>query len=106
MALNHICNGNILDFKNIGDDIKSGQPVIIGSFLGVALTDINKDETGSVSMQGVYNIKKASEVFNIGDKLYWSATNELTKTVCDIYAGYAFKYASGSDSFVALKLAG
>lgn len=116
MAKNYICEGDRLDYTNAtGVDIKSGDPVLIGSTLGVAYTDIPGELTRTVMIEGVYEIRKASGAMAQGAKLYWDADGNhvgglsligaLTTTDAgNVYAGRAYAAAGASDGYVKIKL--
>lgn len=116
MAKNRICDGNVLTYTNTtGADILSGSPVVIGALLGVALVDINDDLSGSVAIEGVYELPKGSVTITQGVKLYWDAdsipvggstgTGALTTTATDnAYAGVAMAAAVEAAATVQIKL--
>lgn len=60
----------------------SGQLVVIGGLAGIASGTAAIGETVTLVRVGVFNgvVKKTSETWSEGDKLYWTGT-ELTKTV-------------------------
>lgn len=116
MALNRICDGKVLNYINVtGADILSGAPVLMGATLGVAQTDINDTLSGSVEIEGVYEIRKATGAISQGVKLYWDAdgnpvvgasqTGALTTTADgNTYAGIAYAAAGSTDPTVKIKL--
>lgn len=79
---NFIQIGKILDYTNTTDEnIASGDLVVFGALAGVAETDIPVGETGSVKLEGVYQIAKSAGAFAQGDKLYFVvADKNLSKT--------------------------
>lgn len=91
MATNYVQPGEVLDFTATAALI-SGAGVLIGSRLGVALTDIAIGDTGAVAVKGVYTLPKlATDVVAQGALLYWDNTNaRLTTTLTgNTLAGYA-----------------
>ncbi|KFJ12817.1 hypothetical protein DR66_4034 [Delftia acidovorans] len=83
MANNHIAPGRVMDYVNTGAEIvNSGDVVVSGSTLGVALVNIAPGATGSVAVDGVFRVpkvagaaigqgvalvfKKASQAFSVG----------------------------------------
>lgn len=116
MAKNRICDGKILTYTNsTGADILSGSPVLIGALLGVALLDIPDELSGSVAIENVYEIRKATGAITQGAKLYWDAdgnpvggpsqTGALTTTADgNTYAGVAFAAAGSTVATVQIKL--
>lgn len=59
MANNFIQPGKVLDYVNTtADAVVSGQVVLIGVILGVALGNIAPGQTGSVQIDGVFAVPK------------------------------------------------
>ena len=108
MATNKVQDGAAITYANAtGSDIASGDLVVIGERVGVALVDIADGASGAVAMEGVYEVsKEASLVVDQGDVLYADATSgELDKTSTDPpLAGYAFASSAGADTTVQVKL--
>jgi predicted RecA/RadA family phage recombinase len=103
---NFIKKGHTLNYVNNGDDtIASGSVVIIGKLAGVAEADILPDEIGSVLIEGVFILSKATG-FAIaqGDQLYYNAVTGITKTVTDTVIGVAFEAALTAETIVTVKL--
>lgn len=75
MATNYVQNGEVLAYTNAGSAISSGDVVVIGNLVGIALTDIATDETGSVALEGVFTVPKVSAaVIAQGEKVIWDAS--------------------------------
>ena len=110
MADNYIQEGKHLDYDNdTGSDIESGDLVVIGQRVGVALVDIDDGDAGAVAVEGVFEVdKEASLAVTQGDLLYCNETGgELDKTeTSQTLAGYAFADAAASASTVKVKLNG
>jgi predicted RecA/RadA family phage recombinase len=116
MALNKYSEGKVLDYTNAsGVDIASGDTVLIGTLLGVALVNIPDGETGSVAIEGVFEIRKATGAITQGANLYWDAdgnpvegasqTGALTTTSSgNTLGGRAFAAAAEADATVLTKL--
>lgn len=117
MATNKICKGDRMDYTNSsGATISSGAPVLVGKFLGVALVTMLNGESGTLDLEGVYEIRKAATtVIALGDDLYWDADGKpqggqsgqgcLTNVVSDnVYAGKAFAAAASTATTVQIKL--
>lgn len=114
--LNYICPGAVMDHLNeSGATILSGDPVLMGATLGVAATDIADDATGSVAIEGVFEIRKATGAIGQGALVYWDAdgnpvvgssqTGALTTTSSgNTLVGRAYAAAGSSDATVQLKL--
>lgn len=78
------------NFKQTGDvipfvasaDLDSGDPVLIGSQLGVCSGDVASGETGQAELDGVFELPATTgETWTQGVDLYWNAgTSKLTST--------------------------
>ena len=110
MANNFRQIGEVMDYTNTtGATIKSGDVVLVGKRVGVALGDIADQKVGSVQMEGVFDLpKKPADAPAQGALVYWSAPlGKITTTATrNMLAGYAFLTASGGDKTVAVKLNG
>lgn len=107
MAGNKVQDGNVINYTNAtGVDIASGDLVVIGTRVGVALVDIADGAAGAVAVTGVYEVpKEAALAVTQGDLLYADATSgELDKTDTNTLAGYAFADAAGAADTVQVKL--
>lgn len=101
--------GDVLDYTNAtGTDIASGDVVIVGNLVGVAVTDIADTEAGAVNLTGAYELTKdAPLAIAQGDELFWNvAGSKVTKTATDKPLGTAFVAALSADTTVVVKLYG
>jgi len=57
MAKNRVVNGEIIQFTAVAT-LASGDPVVVGNLVGVALVDLAIGATGSVAITQVYNLPK------------------------------------------------
>ncbi|MGE0919445.1 DUF2190 family protein [Trichlorobacter lovleyi] len=58
---NYVKEGDRTTYTNsTGTDIKSGDPVVIGSTIGVACVDIANGASGAVALEGVYTLPKTA----------------------------------------------
>lgn len=74
MAKNAISAGEVLQYT-AGADISSGDVVVTGNTIGVALVDIANGETGSVAIEGVFSVPKVSAaVFAQGEALIYDVS--------------------------------
>ena len=74
MATSHHADGNVIDHV-AGAAILSGDIVVTGDIVGVALTDIANTATGAVAIEGVWNVAKATGTAWVqGDSLDWDAS--------------------------------
>ena len=110
MATNFIAPGTTVDYTNSGSAITSGQPVLIGTRLGIAKDAIAATTgTGILHVEGVWTVTKlTADVVTQGQALYWDNGNSrLTTTVgSNVLAGWAYAAASGSATTVQIKLLG
>ena len=92
MATNYIADGATVDWVATAA-VESGDLVVIGNIVGVALDDIANGATGVVLISGVVKVpKQASLVVAQGDLLYCNETGgELDKTAASqTLAGTAY----------------
>ncbi len=104
---NQIQNGEILEYINgTGSTITSGSLVLAGALNGIALTDIANGDSGSVYLEGVFELPKKAEAMTQGQKLYWDATNNyLTVTATNnTYIGAAWLPAASGAAVVRVVL--
>lgn len=98
---NLIADGNVATITAAAD-IASGDVVIVGGLIGIAVTDIAEDETGAINLKGAYTVAKTTgEAFSQGDRLYYDTdTLKTTKVVTadTIYIGKAFADALSADT--------
>ena len=108
MATNHFQPGKVLDWTNgSGEDVLSGDLVMIGTLAGVALVDIPSNATGSVQVEEVFILPKtASEAITAGAVVYRDASTKLVTTTDESNAriGVAAYAAAADDPTVKEKL--
>lgn len=113
MARNYVQKGNVIDFtNNTGSDIASGDAVPCGSLLGVAITDIADGETGSLNIEGVWELPKVEAAeMGQGDPLNWDlsaaafVSNAATPETGDLVGGcVAIAAAVNGDTTVRVRL--
>ncbi|MBH1476539.1 DUF2190 family protein [Stenotrophomonas maltophilia] len=103
MAKNFVSDGDVILWtNNSGQGVASGQAVVIGHQLGVALVAIAVDAAGSVALGGVFTLPKVpAATFEQGEKLVWDASanafdgSEATTAAGDI-TGAAFAWTAGA----------
>ena len=109
--------GKILNYKNpTSDSIPTGTVVIFGSVCGIAATLILPEETGTISMTGVYKLPKDSGKITAGAKVYYDAaadkattaaeTGESESKTANSVLGYAAEEAAAADEYVLVNLNG
>lgn len=110
--------GVVIDYT-AGADISSGDVVKMGNILGVALADIANGETGSVQIEGVFELPKVSgAVITQGESLTWDVSansgagafddNLATPATGDVTgaAAVAFESKGGGTTTLLVKLTG
>ncbi len=106
MTSKYVQPGEVIDYT-AGANIASGQVVLMGVRIGVALAAIANGATGSVQVSGVFTIAKLStDVVSQGAALYWDNTNSrLTTTASgNTLAGYATAAAGNGATTVNIKI--
>lgn len=106
MAKKYIQPGEVLDHV-AATAITSGQVVLMGKRVGIALGNAAVGETVDVQVKGVFNATKVTaDVVAQGALLYWDATaSKFTTTVgTNTLAGYAAAAASGTATTVDIAL--
>lgn len=106
MTTKFVQPGEVIDYT-AGANIASGQVVLMGARIGVALKAIPNGETGPVQVTGVFNIAKLStDNMAQGALLYWDNTNSrLTTTASgNTLAGFAAAAAAASTTSVNIKI--
>ena len=110
MKSRFVQEGNTLDYINTtAKAINAGDIVVFGSRVGVAATDIPIGSTGTVKMNGVFEVLKDDKEITVGAKLHYDQENEvMTATSNDntIEAGYAASAATAISTTVYIKFLG
>lgn len=106
MTTKFVQPGEVIDYT-AGANIASGQVVLMGARIGVALKAIANGETGPMQVTGVFNIAKLStDNMAQGALLYWDNTNSrLTTTASgNTLAGFVAAAAAASTTSVNIKI--
>lgn len=76
MANNYVQPGDTISYTNAsGSTIKSGDVVVVGQQIGIALVDIANGASGSVALSGVFIVPKVSgAVIAQGESVIWDAS--------------------------------
>ena len=112
MATNYVTDGSTVNYTNEGAAISSGGLVVIGTLIGVALTDIGNGETGAISLEGVFSLPKVpADNFAQGEQVFYDVTaNQFSNgapAAGDILnAGVAVAVAEAASQVGAIKLNG
>ena len=98
MAKNYVENGDIIQFTATAD-IASGDVVVMGETLGVALVDIATGDSGSVQLRGVFSVPKVNgAVIKQGESLTYDVSakafddNAATPATGDVTGSSAFAF--------------
>jgi predicted RecA/RadA family phage recombinase len=94
---NFIAEGKALNWTNSTPAlVRSGSIVAVGAIIGIAVSDIPPTTTGSVAIEGVYELPKASGAeIKQGEKVF-AKEGVITKTAGDTYAGIAYETAAAT----------
>ena len=116
MANNSQQPGDVMTWTNAtGSAVVSGQVVVVGKILAVALVDIANGASGSVALQGVFRVPKASAaVIAQGENLTWDVSagnfddNAATPATGDVTGppAVAFEAAGNGVTTLAVRLTG
>ena len=114
MTTKYIQPGKVIQYT-AGGTIAAGAVVVMGNTLGVALVNMVSGQTGSVAIEGVFTLPKASAaVIAQGESLTWDVSagnfddNAATPASGDITgaAALAFAAAAATTTTVQVKLTG
>lgn len=78
----------------------SGQPVKVGSLVGISSNLYLQGDTAVIWLTGTHTVAKAAQAWTAGAQLYWDATNNVFTTVStsNTFAGYAWADALSGDA--------
>lgn len=99
--------GESLDYVNKTNAVIEANTIIsLGTRIGVAGTDINPNEKGSVHVTGVYEINKTGTgAIEMGAAVYFDGTG-ITTDNSGTPAGYAAAAAEANATVILVKLLG
>ena len=116
MANTYQQDGDVINFSTSGSAISSGDVVVIGEIIGVALVDIPATTgEGAVAISGVFNVPKVSAaVIAQGESLTWDSSgsafddNAATPAAGDVQGppAVAFEEKGAATTTIAVKLTG
>lgn len=103
---NFIADGKVIEVTATAA-ITSGEAVVIGDTVGVAIISGAIGDKVSCAQEGVYELPKAAGAIAQGKKCYFVvADKNITGTAgSNIFAGYAYEGAAAADATVKVKLA-
>lgn len=108
MANNYVQPAGTISYTNAGSAIQSGDPVIIGTTVGVALVDIGEGETGSVAIEGAFELAKANAKIDQGTAVNLTSAKNVTSAAAGANGvtgfGIAITDAAAGDATVVVKL--
>lgn len=100
MATTYIQEGAVVTYTNgTGSAISSGDLVPLTNRAGVALVDIANSASGSVQLEGVFEVAKTTgATWSVGQALYVDSSTGKATTVStgNVPAGFAFAAAGSS----------
>ena len=108
--------GETIDFKNeTGAKIEANTIITLGSRVGIAGTDINPGEVGSLHVTGVFKMDKIAEEIAAGSDVYLDPSGKITKAANTpgeeegpetphVKAGFAAEKAETSDAYAIVKI--
>ena len=105
---NLVQDGKTIQYTVADSEVKSGDIVVIEDVVGIAVVGGAVGETITLSVEGVYNLKKGSGAINQGKKVYVNITAGVATIVAtatgNTFIGYAWKSAIAADETVDVKL--
>ena len=102
---NFVEDGKVIQ-HTLSAAVKSGDVVVIGKMVGVAVTDGADGDTIAVALDGVYSLPKVTGALAKGAAAYVVASDvTITGTATsNTFAGYVWKAAASADATVEVKL--
>ncbi|WP_052130852.1 DUF2190 family protein [Erwinia typographi] len=106
MAKNFVQNGNTIPVTNAGSEvITSGDAVVVGNIVAIAITDIAVEGTGDGFTDGVFQLPKISaDVLSQGAAVFISDGTAQASAEGGIYAGIAWEDAPAGTTVVNVKI--
>lgn len=100
--------GETLDFTNSTNAVIEANTIIaISGRIGVAGTNIDPGQKGSLHVTGVYEIAKTgTAAIDQGAAVYWDGTGITDTATNNTLAGYAAQAAAAADTTILVKLQG
>ncbi|MBU2671791.1 DUF2190 family protein [Hafnia paralvei] len=108
MATNFVQDGNVIEVVNGNADvISSGEPIVIGDIVGVAITDIPVGDAGAAMVSGVFLLPKlAADVIPMGKKVALKDGKIQLDATDAVAAGIAWEAADKNSAMIEVKLNG
>ncbi|MDI3319985.1 DUF2190 family protein [Pinibacter soli] len=96
-----VSSGKTVEVVTPSGGYGSGQPVLLGSIVGISANKYAQNDTAVIYLVGAHKVAKASgAAWAVGDKIYWDDTAKVfTKTATsNTLAGYAWAAALSADA--------
>ena len=106
MATNFIQDGDVLTLAAPAA-LSSGDPVLVGSIFGIAITDAESGADVAIATTGVWSLPKVSaQAWTLGAPIYWAAGagNATTVSTANTFIGYATAVAVNPSATGLVKL--
>lgn len=106
MAKNFVQDGMTISILNAGTEaIESGDVVLVGNIVAVAITSIAVQDSGDGFTEGVFRLPKASaDVFTPGAAVYFRDGVAHASAAGSVYAGIAWEAAAAGTKVVDVKI--
>ena len=103
---NYIAEGEVIPVVTPSGGYTSGTMYLVGDIPGVAVITTVEGAIGSISIEGVYELPKASGAIAIGKLCYWddSAKNITGTASSNKTAGYCYEAAASAATTVKVAL--
>lgn len=98
---NQITNGKSIEVTTPSGGYTSGQPVKVGSLVGISANTYVQGQKAVLRLVGVVLVPKtASQAWTAGAMLYWDDTAKsfTTTTTSNTFGGYAWADAASADT--------
>ena len=94
-----LTNGETIEVVAPSGGYSSGQPVKVGSLVGISSNKYLQNDTAVISLRGVHQVAKAVGAWSAGALLYWDDTNKVftTTNTSNTFSGYAYRDAQSAD---------
>jgi predicted RecA/RadA family phage recombinase len=95
-----INKGKAIEIVTPAGGYTSGQPVLVGSLVGISSNKYNQGDIAVIWLYGTHQVAKAAEAWTVGAKLYWDSVNLVFTVVvgANTFAGYAWQAQLAGDA--------
>ena len=106
MALNEIYRDGDHIALPVAEGTKSGDPVAVGSLVGVAQTDRDAAGNATVWLTGVFDVPVSDAVASVGLAVYITSAGVLTNAASgNTIVGYALATKGATAGYIPVKIA-